>query len=188
MDKIIDVYGGDKNKINNNKGKNKKRVLKKKLVIKNKKKFYIAIAALIVIILFILVLKSTFGKKKIDNTTNITELKLSKYSEQIREYYELEGSKDNFIDEFNNIQNQVWMYIYNNISEERTMEDVIVEVNTVLESDDWTKLELEKSKIWKGSYYIDKENNALKFKFESKEIEPSWSNDETLQNIIVHND
>lgn len=163
-----------------------KKSKKLKVVIKNKNKFYKFIGIIIVIILLIVVL-NIFSNKKIivDNNTNISKINLNKHSEELKLYYE--GLINEFIVEYNNVQNMSWTYIYNNIASDKTMEELIDDVNRIFLSNDWSSLGMEKNIKWRGSYEIDKSNNTLTFKFESKNIEPSWIDDSSVSHMIMKN-
>ena len=149
----------------------------KKMKIKNKKKFIIAIAVIAVVLIVVF---STRGNGKdivIDNNTNVLELNASKHAEQIKGYYENADMKNQFVNEYNTLQNQIWLYIYNNINDTNTMEKLVAEVNKVLESEDWSLLKVDRYTKWNGSFYMNKDNNTLIFKFANKDIEPTWIND-----------
>lgn len=160
---------------------------RKKIVIKDKNKFYKAIGIFAIILILIIVIISSSVSKKIDDSTNILELKTKKYAKEIKEYYDTEGKINEFVNDYNNIQNQAWMYIYNNLVEDKTQEDLIVEVNEILASDDWSKLNTEKNTKWKGVYHIDTESNSMVFKFENSSIEPSWIEDSSVSYMIEKN-
>ena len=160
---------------------------KKKIVIKDKNKFIKAIAVFVIIIIFVVIIIASAGGKKIDDSTNISELKTKKYAKQIKEYYESQGKIYEFINDYNNIQNQAWMYIYNNLVEDKTQEMLIQEVNEILVSNDWSKINMEKNTKWKGIYRIDTESNSMVFKFESSEIEPDWIDDNSVSYMIEKN-
>lgn len=160
---------------------------KKKIVIKDKNKFIKAVAIFAVIIILIIIIIASSGSKKIDDSTNISELKTKKYAKQIKEYYESQGKIDEFITDYNNIQNQAWMYIYNNLVENNTQEMLIEEVNEILASDDWSKINMEKNIKWKGVYHINIDSNSMVFKFETSEIEPNWVDDDTVSYMIEKN-
>ena len=159
----------------------------KKMKIKNKKKFIIAIAVIAVVLIVVF---STRGNGKdivIDNNTNVLELNASKHAEQIKGYYENADMKNQFVNEYNTLQNQIWLYIYNNINDTNTMEKLVAEVNKVLESEDWSLLKVDRYTKWNGSFYMNKDNNTLIFKFANKDIEPTWINDTDISYMFEKN-
>lgn len=157
--------------------------VKKKIVIKNKKKLLMAciIFCLILVLIFLVCNKGV----KIDDNTNILNINITKYSNDIKIYYD--ESMDKFINDHSSLQNVVWTYIYNNISSENTIESLIDNVNVILSSNDWSLFGIEKNTRWRGIFAINKTSNVLTFKFENKDIEPEWILDEKVSYIIEKN-
>ena len=167
----------------------KNKVNKKKIVIKDKKKFINAMIVLVAIIIFIIILISITGKKvKIDNTTDITKLSTKKYSEQILEYYNGADMEEMFISDYNDLNSVLWTYVYQNITQDQTIESLCSDVNKILETDDWSVLGIQKNTRWAGKWSIDAESNILKFKFENKKIEPTWIENDSVSGYIDKND
>lgn len=158
----------------------------KKIAIKDKKKFCISIIAFLLLIV-ILIIISVNKKVVIDSSTNIIELNEKKYSKQIKEYYDNEEVKNQFVNEYITLENQIWMYIYNNINDNNTIELLINEVNQILESDDWSILNIQKYTKWSGTYHMDSYSNTLLFKFKTKDIEPSWILNEEINYMFEKN-
>lgn len=173
--------------MNETMNKTVKKSTKRKIVIKDKTKFFKAIGIVAIVFLLLIVIIVSSGKKTIDDSTNIMELKTKKYAKEIKAYYETEGKIEEFINSYNNVQNQAWMYIYNNVSGDKTQEDLVKEVNEVLKTNDWSSINVEQNTKWKGTFYIDTESNTMKFKFEKSSIEPSWIEDSTVSSYIEKN-
>ena len=159
----------------------------KKIKIKNKKKFVIAIAVIAVVLILIFAIKGRGSNIVIDGNTNVLELNANKHAEQIKGYYETDDMKNQFVNEYNSLQNQVWLYIYNNINDTNTMEKLVAEVNKVLESEDWSLLKVDRNTKWNGLFYMNKDNNTLIFKFANKDIEPTWINDTDISYMFEKN-
>lgn len=158
----------------------------KKIVIKDKKKFYRTIGIFAILLLLIVVIINFSNKDiNINDNTNIQNININKYSSKIKLYYE--GLMNDFIAEYNNIQNLTWTYIYSNLVEGKGMDELIDEVNQILESGNLSSLGIEKSTKWRGKYRLDKDTNVLLFKFENKNIEPSWIEDSSVSYIIERN-
>lgn len=159
----------------------------KKIVIKDKNKFYRTVSIFIIILLLIVIIL-IFGNRsiKIDNNTNIKKINISKYSYEVKLYYE--SLMNDFVTDYNNVQNKVWTYIYNEVVSGKDIESLIDEVNQILESDDLSSIGIEESTRWRGTYKIDKTSNALLFKFEVKEIEPIWIGDTSVSHMIEKNE
>lgn len=167
------------NKINN-------KEYRKKIVIKDKNKFYKFIGLFCIFLILIVVINMLSNKKiTIDNNTDISKLNINKYSKEVKMYYE--GMMEEFIVEYNNIQNIAWTYIYNNVTGDKNIDELIDEVNKVLLSDDWSSIGLEKNTKWRGSYKIDKSTNILMFKFETKDVEPTWIENDNVSYMIEKN-
>ena len=61
----------------------------------------------------------------------------------------------------------------NMTTDENSFDELYEKINKDLEAGNYTEIESEKLTNWNGSWSID-ENGVLKFKFASKDIEPSW--------------
>ena len=178
----------ENNELNESKIKKVSRGKKSKFFIKDKKKFIKFVGAIAIIFVLLVVIISSGNKKiTIDENTNITELKTKKYSQQIKEYYDKEGMESKFTEEYNDLVSDLLTYVYNNVTGSKTDVDVMNEVNEILKTDDWSSLSVEKPKTWKGTYYFDTSINSLKFKFETKDIEPNWIDSSNVSNVIEKN-
>jgi len=172
--------------IENNKKSHNTHHKKTKIVIKNKNKLYRAIAVFAAIILLIVIVIIVSNRSiTIDSNTDMARVNIKKYSEEVKLYYE--GLMNDFVAEYNNVQNMAWTYIYNNMIGDKTMEVLINEVNQVLSTDDWSTIGMTKNTKWRGIYRIDVDTNALLFKFETKEIEPAWITDLSVNYMIEVN-
>ena len=152
-----------------------------KFVIKDKKRFiaFILIVVVIVIIFFCV----TNAKVEIKHTTDITKLDTKKYLNELAEIYS--NKKDKFLEDYEKIQGGVGMYIISNTTlDDNSFSILYTDVNTILSSDDWGKIEVDKNTFWKGTWSIN-QDGILQFKFESKELEPNWIVDEDISGKIL---
>ena len=94
---------------------------------------------------------------------------------------------NDFITDYNNIQNAAWTYIYNKVVDGKTMDSLVDEVNQIFESGDLSSIGIEENTKWRGKYRIDKDSNVLLFKFEIKEIEPTWVENSSVSYMIEKN-
>ncbi len=157
---------------------------KKKKYRVNVKKFVIAIFIILVIITILICVCS---KKKISDSTNVSKLNSSKYSKQILQEYEKDGMLDKFIEDYENIQTSIGMYILNNSTmDSDSFTNISNSLNKELKSDTWKSIELNRPTTWNGEWKIDDEGK-LKFKFDTKEIEPSWVKNENVTEKILLN-
>ncbi|MDD3303656.1 MAG: hypothetical protein PHP54_01925 [Clostridia bacterium] len=151
---------------------------KNKSKIKNMKKFVTFMISLI-IIAFIVVLVVLLNNKvvEIDENTNISELNIKKYSSAIKEEYELEGKKDKFIEDSFAVQNAVGVYLLENSTvEDGSFNELLEKINKILDKKDWSEMKGSLPTYWNGKWSVNDKGN-VKFKFASKEIEPSWVSD-----------
>ena len=166
----------------NNQNSQKRSVNKNKIVIKDKKKFGIIILVLVVIIILIIALN---GKVKIDDTTDLSKLDTKKYSKELVEKYN--SSKEKFLEDYNLIQGGVGLYIINNATlDSDSFSNMYKEITDMFSSSNWSKIDVEKNTYWNGTWSID-ENGILKFKFGSKELEPTWVNDSDILGKVILN-
>ena len=161
---------------------------KNKVGIKDLKKFVIFIIFSIIVIFIIVFVTLLCNKKQeINDNTNISELNIKKYSSEIKENYELEGKKDKFIEDYYYVQNGVGMYILNNSTlEDNSFESLKEKINKILSKKDWSELEMEVPTSWNGKWSVNEKGN-VKFKFASKDIEPSWLEDENIKSLVELN-
>lgn len=158
-----------------------------KIVIKDKTKFITFIAIILVVIIVGICIAVSNSKIKIDENTNISELNVKKYSEEIKAQYEQEGKNSKFVEDWDSIQDAVAMYLIENYPADNTQVSLLIEeINAVLKSDNWEKFGITKPTMWNGSWQSN-ENGNVAFKFAVKEIEPSWANTLSDQGYIILN-
>lgn len=159
----------------------------KKVYTLNIKKFLTFVSIVVLIIAIIIVIISSKKKIEINEATNISKLNASKYSKEIVEEYSKGGIKEKFITDFNSIQKSVSVYLISNSTTESShFSELVDQVNEILKSTNWEKLETDKPIFWNGTWNINSSGNLI-FKFENKDIEPSWINDEDIQGLITKN-
>src|SRR5574344_252738 len=151
------------------------------------KRFLSFIAVIVFIVAVIIVLIASNRKVEINDATDISKLNVSKSSKEILKEYNKDGMEEKFISDFDNLQNGISIYLISNSStDSSTFENLVVEVNGILKTGNFEKLELTNPKTWNGTWSLD-DSGKLKFKFENSSIEPSWVNDSKVQGKIIKN-
>lgn len=147
---------------------------KKKLVIKDMYKFVTFAAVSLILIVGIIVIIIVNAKVKIDENTKISTLNANKYHEEIKAEYEKEGKDEVFLTDWNKVQDVVGRYFIENYpSEKEQAQNLVNEINNILQSQNWEKINSNPPTMWNGTWEVD-ENGNVSFKFANKEIEPSW--------------
>lgn len=153
----------------------------------DKKKFLLFVGILVILISCIIVIISFNKKVEINDATDISRLNANKYYEEIQAEYNKVESKDKFLNDYNNIQNSIGVYIINNSTiSDSSFENLISEINDSLSKNNFEKFELDVPTFWNGKWSVN-EKGKLRFKFQNKKIEPIWIDSEELINIIDKN-
>ena len=153
----------------------------------DKKKFLLFVGILVMIISCVIVIISFNKKVEINDATDISRLNANKYYEEIQAEYNKVESKDKFLNDYNNIQNSIGVYIINNSTiSDSSFENLISEINDSLSKNNFEKFELDVPTFWNGKWSVN-EKGKLRFKFQNKKIEPIWIDSEELINIIDKN-
>lgn len=153
----------------------------------DKKKFLLFVGILVILISCIIVIISFNKKVEINDATDISRLNANKYYEEIQAEYNKVESKDKFLNDYNNIQNSIGVYIINNSTiSDSSFENLISEINDSLSKNNFEKFELDIPTFWNGKWSVN-EKGKLRFKFQNKKIEPIWIDSEELINIIDKN-
>ncbi len=140
-----------------------------------------------IILVLVIVFNIFGGKKEINANTNIDELNAKKYAKQILAEYEKDGQKDKFLQDYEKIQTSVGMYILSNSTlDDDSFTKISNDLNKDLAKDDWKIIDESRPTTWNGKWSIN-EQGVLKFKFDNKEIEPSWKNDSELSSKLILN-
>ena len=163
-----------------------KRKTKNKIEIVDKKRFFtsISICLVFIIIISIIIVSFSNGNK---GDSSLSSMDASKNVKELLSKYEANGMKEEFIKDYNEIQSKVGIYLMNNVTTDNSSFNSIVnDLNNVLKSNDWSKINLSKNDTWNGVWSLDKEGN-LKFKFSLKKVEPSWVNDTELRTKLYLN-
>lgn len=158
----------------------------KKVVIKDKKKFLIAFGVFALIIAIVVIIICT-RKPQINENSNISELNVNKYGEEIKKEYEEEGKDLVFKKDWDEIQDAVGKYLIQNYPlESADVPIFLAEISDLLKGNDWSRFEIKRNTMWNGTWDID-ETGRVKFKFSDKSIEPSWVQNYSEQGYIILN-
>lgn len=153
----------------------------------DRKKFLIFIGILVILISCVIVIISFNKKVEINDATDISRLNANKYYKEILDEYNKVESKDKFLNDYNNIQNSIGVYIINNSTiSDSSFENLISEINDSLSKNNFERFELDVPTFWNGKWSVN-EKGKLRFKFQNKKIEPVWVDSEELINIIDKN-
>jgi hypothetical protein len=162
--------------------------IEKNAIIRNKRnKILFTLSTLLLCLLVILIVKNLDKKIVIDEYSNITELDPNKYQAEILSLYNREGQLEAFLKEMDRVQSLVGRYLISNSTlKEDSFSNLVKTLNNEINREIWVELDSEKSTYYLGKYSID-ENGYVKFRFETKEIQPNWINDERVQKYIILN-
>lgn len=154
-------------------------------------RFYIILAIIVVLIPVLISASIIVSNVKKNETFNdkmdISNIDISKNAKNIKEQYQKQGEEDKFITEYNSVQKATGLYIMNNSTlDDNSFKSIITKLETILSSNDWKDLNIQKSNYWSGNWLIDDKGN-VSFKFSQKSIEPNWINDSKVQNMITKN-
>lgn len=153
----------------------------------DRKRFFVFITILVIIIISVIIIIALNKKPEINGATDISKLNSEKYYEQILEIYNKEGMKEKFLEEYNDIQGKIGMYIINNSTNDKnSFVNLVNDVNSKLKNKSFKSFEIETPNSWNGTWSID-EKAKLKFKFENKKIEPDWIKDAEFNEMIIKN-
>ena len=153
----------------------------------DRKRFFVFVTILVITISVIIIVVSLNKKVEINEATDISKINANKHYKEIVAVYNANGTKEKFLKEYNNIQNQIILYIINNsTNEQNSFSNLVNEVNNKLANDDFESFEVETPTFWNGTWSVD-EKAKLKFKFQNKKIEPNWINDIEVDGIIIKN-
>lgn len=153
----------------------------------NTKRFLIFIGSIVAIVSLIIVIIACNKKIEISEVTEISKINANKHYKEILKEYEKEESKQKFLEDYNNIQDKVALYIINNSTmDEASFSNLILQINEFLSVNDFEKIELDVPTFWNGSWNVDN-RGKVKFRFDNKKIEPSWIEDEDVKGIINKN-
>ena len=131
-------------------------------------KLYIALG---IIVLFILIL--------------IIGLGVSNNKEPVHNVEE--NTKASFIELKKSIELKVAnLMLDGTVVDDESMEEKIEDINSLLEKEKWDKLDITCNVEFAGTWKLD-ENGMLKFKFDSKGVEPSWIGDTDVSEYIIEN-
>ena len=143
----------------------------------------IFIVLIAVIILVIFIPKS--GKFSPDVTKS--KYKSESNAEELKQAYEKEGVKEQFLQDVSEIQNAVSMALLNDeVVNDEKLKERISEINAVLKEADWSMLDIQIPTFWVGTWSVDK-SGTVKFTFVNDKCIPSWAYDEDAKVHIVLN-
>lgn len=158
-----------------------------KIVIKNPKRLIISVAIILMIIIILIIFIVSTRKVDISKVDDYSTLNSKKYSSELLDKYQTNESKEKFLEDYDYIQGAVGLYIMNNSTTDNTsFSQLITNLKEILKKDDWTELDIDKPTFWNGTFDVTDEG-IVTFKFGSKDIEPSWTKDDELNNKIIFN-
>lgn len=159
----------------------------KKTYTLDRNKFLIFAGIIVLVIAIVIIIIAANRKVNINSETDISKLNADKYSSQIVSMYNSEGMKEKFLNEYNEMQNKIAIYVLNNTtSDENSFKNLVKEVNSMLQNNKTDKLEITIPDFWNGKWSLD-EKAKLKFRFDNSKIEPSWISDESVKGVIIKN-
>ncbi|MDD2376770.1 MAG: hypothetical protein PHD15_04165 [Clostridia bacterium] len=160
---------------------------RKSIIINKFKKNIFKISTVLLILLIVLIYTNSNKKIVVDEYSDISELNVNKYSSEIVALYNRNDQLDKFKEEMSRVQTLVGTYVISNSTlKENSFSELIKTLNNEINNDKWVNLDSEKSKYYNGKYNIDSNGN-VKFKFNNKEIEPNWINNEDISRYITLN-
>lgn len=158
-----------------------------KLVIKDIKRFSISLGIVIFIVVIICILISNINKPNINKDTDISSINADKNSNELLKIYNTLEMKEKFVNDYEEIQKAVGMYILNNSTmESDSFSKIITTLNNEFSKDIWDEKIVNKPDTWNGIWRVD-DDGKVKFKFATKKIEPDWINDDNIINMIQKN-
>lgn len=158
--------------------------------IKSRKKYSIDVKKfsifIILIVIFVILIISIKGISK-DDEDNLNKLNSKKHSQELLEKYNKDEMKKVFLQDYDMVQTAIANYIFNNSTvDEGSFIKIYEKINSELKGKNWDIIGIQKNSTWNGLWSIN-ENGVLKFKFDIKQIEPSWINDEDIIEKIIFN-
>lgn len=177
-----------KSKIAKTNSREKIREIEKNAIIRNKRnRNLFTLTTLLLVLTIILIYNNSNKRIAIDEYSNIIDLDSKKYQSEILQLYNREGELEAFLTEMNRVQTLVGTYLISNSTlEENSFRELTKNLNKEINKEIWVKLNSEKSKYYYGDYTIDN-SGYVKFKFNTKEIEPKWVNDDSVSKYIILN-
>lgn len=177
-----------KSKIAKTNSREKIKEIEKNAIIRNKRNRNLFTLTTLLLVLTIILMYNNSNKKiAIDEYSNIINLDSKKYQTEILELYNREGELEEFLTEMNRVQSLIGTYLISNSTlEENSFSGLTKSLNKEINKEIWVKLNSEKSKYYYGEYIIDN-GGYVKFKFDSKEIQPNWINDVRVSKYIILN-
>lgn len=137
------------------------------------KKFSIFIILIVIAVILIRVIQGI----SIDSEDNLSKLNSKKHSQELLEKYNRSEMKEVFLNDYDTIQTSIANYIFNNSTvDEGSFSKIYEKINDELKGKNWDIIGMSKNLTWNGFWSIN-ESGILRFKFDIKEIEPSWVND-----------
>ncbi len=147
----------------------------------------IFLALVLALAVVIIVKVKNAPKIALTDDTIFTTLDLDKYSSDIASMYNREGQMELFKNEMDRIQALVGEYIVEHMTiSDKDLKNIIADINKELDKRTWNNIVSNKSTYYVGKYSVDEKGN-VKFKFETKSIEPDWVLDESVSKYIILN-
>ena len=101
--------------------------------------------------------------------------------------YDTKEMKQQFLTKAQELSNVIYAKMLDGtVIDDKGLQDFIQNYNRVLATEYWESIGVTYSNKWIGTWYLDNKG-FVKFKFATKEIEPSWIQDEDVKDYIVVN-
>lgn len=136
--------------------------------------FYIILAVILVIAVSVVVY--SYNKDKVvvpDN--NITYELTDKNMESIKEQYNSETKKQEFITCYKDIELKVANKLLDgSVTKETELKEEITKINKMFKSNDWSYIGYKTTNYWMGTWMLD-DTGKLSFTFKYEKIKPDWA-------------
>ena len=145
--------------------------------VKGRKKYSIDIKRfsifIILVIIIAMIIKGIQGLST--SSDNLSKLNSKKHSQELLEKYNKDEMKKVFLEDYDTIQTAIANYILNNSTvDEWSFLKIYEKINNELKSKNWDTIGISNNLTWNGFWS----------KFDIKEIEPSWINDEDIKEKV----
>lgn len=138
--------------------------------------FYIILAVIIIIAVSVVV--CSYNKDKViipDN--NITYELTDKNMESIKEQYNSETKKQEFITCYKDIELKVANKLLDgSVTKEEELKEEIDKINNMFKTQNWSYINYESTNYWMGTWMLDN-TGKLSFTFKYEKIKPDWAID-----------
>lgn len=153
-------------------------------MLKNKPVLIFISILIAVIIIAISVVVSQYNKNKPVVPDSSIEVVSSNDMVKIKAAYEAEGKKQEFLNLCGDVELAVANKLLDGtVTNDEELSQAIQKINEILETDDWSYLNLESSTYWMGKWSLDSKG-ALTFTFQNEDMKPDWTKDNDVVKYI----